>query len=128
MRAWTLGSPRSYDSAVKMKGNGKAPGGYAFRTREDALSYKASLEDSAYEPYEMELPDEYEKCVTRSYVVAQSARHVWHTAGDDPVDRPPEAYMNGCGVCEDSGRRSPLDFDALLVRTAFINPDTGEVA
>jgi hypothetical protein len=40
-----------------MAGNAKQPGGYAFRTREEALVYsKAHKEANLFAPYEIELP------------------------------------------------------------------------
>lgn len=36
VRAWTLGFPPAYEKAVRISGNGKAPGGYIFQTGEVA--------------------------------------------------------------------------------------------
>jgi len=57
MRAWTLGFPPAYDEAVRIPGNSKMPGGYAFRTRDDAVAYvrEHPREAGTYGPYEIEI-------------------------------------------------------------------------
>ena len=121
MRAFTLGYPGTYDQHVRTPGNGKAPGGYVFRTRQDAVAYRDSHAEAArYEPYEMELPDRYELCVTDSAATAQAARHEWHTTRETPTE-----FMLQCGVC--NGTLHQLDCDLLVVPTLFIDPDTGDV-
>lgn len=124
-RAWTLGFPPAYEVSVRMKGNGKAPAGYIFRTRQDAADYAASHpKASKYEPYEVELPDVYEACTTRRYLDAASARHAWHTA-EGPEGA--QDFMPECGVCLWQGNEE-FDHDLLKTVAPFINPDTGEVA
>ncbi len=120
MRAWTLGYPPAYERAVRMPGNGKAPGGYAFRTRDAAEAYAAShAEAGRYAAWEMELPGTFSRCTSRDWWRVQRARHRWHTAGASP-------FMPECGVC--TGRYEELDCDLTLVVAPFINPDTGKVA
>ncbi len=126
MRAFTLGYPPVYERAVRMFGNAKAPGGYAFRTRKAAERYARShAETGGYAAWEMELPDTFERCTTRDYLAAAEARHRWHLVGDGPDD-PAVPFMPECGVC--APRYVVLDCDLLTVEAPFINPDTGEVA
>ena len=62
MRAWTLGYPPAYEKAIRISGNAKQPGGFAFRTREDAAHYAATHRHaSTYAPYEMSLSDEFDR-------------------------------------------------------------------
>lgn len=123
MRAWTLGYPPAYERNVRIPGNAKAPGGYLFRTKADAIHHAATHADAMrYGPYEIELPGTYEEAATRSYAEAAKARHRWHQTGDDA-----HPFMEACGVCVP--RRFPeLDHDLLLVEALFINPDTGSAA
>lgn len=52
-----------------MSGNAKMPGGYAFRTREEAAQYIADnpKEAGRYAPYEIELPGDDFEAVTVEY-------------------------------------------------------------
>ena len=126
MRAWTLGYPPAYERALRMPGNGKAPGGYAFRNREEAEAYAAShAEAGRYAAWEMVLPASFEECTTRNFAVAAQARHLWHRADGD--GDPAVEYLRGCGLCE-PWRYEVLDCDLLTVVAPFINPDTGEVS
>lgn len=136
-RAWTLGSSDGYDRYVRTPGAGKAPGGYAFRTREAALSYVDLFREEAgrYVPYEMILPAPFEDVTTRDVMEAAEARHAWHTA------KPDWPRMNGCHICLVEGidealgmRGSPRpclplrSCHHLLVEADLVNPDTGEAA
>lgn len=119
-RAWTLGTPRAYDIAVRMPGNQKAPGGYVFQTREEAAAYAAS-HDLAFAPYEIELPRSYHRSTTADYWKAAIARHRWHTDTTLPAGTP---FMAACAVC--LPRVEPaLDCRLLIVAAPLINPDTG---
>lgn len=119
--AWTLGFPPAYEVAVRMAGNGKAPGGYIFRSRRAALMFRAAHPDAQrYRPYRVVLPDVYERCVTRDYGAAVTARHLWH---EREVGI---AFMPQCGVCLPCP--TMYDHDVLLVVAPFINPDTGDIS
>jgi hypothetical protein len=116
-RAWTLGTPAGYEEIIRIPGNSKAPGGYAFPTREEAEEYVRTHEDaSAYAPYAIELSGAYESNVTRSYKEAAWARHLWHRDGGT-------GYMEACGVCKPLARWPDLDHDLLLRPAPFVNPD-----
>jgi hypothetical protein len=124
MRAWTLGYGPAYERAVRVPGNAKAPGGYAFRTKHEAERYaRAHAEDTVYEAWEMEIPgDDFLAATTQSWSKAAEARHRWHTQGPDR-----RAFMPECHICVPT---APVDLDCrlLLVEAPLINPDTGEPA
>ena len=126
-RAWTLGNRTGYERAVRMPGNAKAPGGYAFRSREEAEAY---VRQGGYEygVWEMELPGSFDDCTTDSYAVAARARHAWHQQDAPASGRWPR--LSGCGVCEPwrAALEGDLDCRLLTVVAPFVNPDTGEVA
>lgn len=106
--AWTLGYPPAYDQAVLVPGNAKAPGGYAFRTRKEAITYaRTHSEAKRYGPYKMYLPGTFRACTTTSYEEAAQARHRWHSL----------VYMPQCGVC--NPRPIELDCSLLLVEAPF---------
>jgi len=131
MRAWTLGNPDHYESIVRIPGNAKAPGGYAFRTKGEASQYAIGhAEASIYAPFQIELPGPFVKCTTMSYMEAARARHAWHQGLSAEVEGiiTKRIYMLQCGVCEPGGRFIILDCPLLLVQAPFINPDTGEIA
>jgi len=110
--AWTLGFPAAYDRAILIPGNAKAPGGYAFRTRAEALAYVAATpEASSYGAYRMYLPGSFDACTTDDWYEAAVARHRWHTK-DSPADVMPQ-----CGVCVP--RPVKLDCRLLLVEAPF---------
>jgi len=69
MRAWTLGFPPGYEAAVRMPGNAKMPGGYAFRTHEEAVKYVVNnpLDAGRFQPYEMEIPGDDFDAVTEQH-------------------------------------------------------------
>lgn len=116
-----MGTPGQYDRAVRLAGNAKAPGGYAFRTKVDAEAYLADHPELPYRPYEMELPDSFEKCATADYWAAQVARHAWH--------EPTVPIMTACGICEPRlSVVAALDCHLLLVEAPFVNPDTDQRA
>lgn len=120
VKAFTLGYPPAYEKAVRIPGNAKAPGGYAFRTKADAEAYVAGHEDPSvrsYKPYAMLLPDTFEACTTRSFHKAAQARHGWHQSGPDAVD-----FMDACGICIPR-EIADLDCDLLLVSAPFVRPD-----
>ena len=122
MRAWTLGTPGHYERAVRVPGNAKAPGGYAFRTREEAERYNAEKCDGRYAAWEMDIPgDDFDAATTDDYVKSARARHRWHTTGAGA--RP---FMAACEVCLPIDRVE-LDCRLLLVAAPLINPDTGTV-
>ena len=100
MRAFTLGYGPAYEKAIRMVGNGKAPGGYCFRTRDDAIQHSLTHDDAErFSPYEIEIPgDDYDAVTTDDFMAGARARHAWHTTGDEAY--PPTAYMKGCAVCE----------------------------
>jgi hypothetical protein len=118
--AWTLGYPPAYDVAVRLPGNAKAPGGYAFRTKRDALHHVATHADAAhYRPYAIELDRPYEEAVTRDFLESAVARHAWHRADEPRGEGRP--YMAACGICVP---RQPaigtLDHDLLLIEAPFV--------
>jgi len=129
MRVWTLGYGPVYEIAVRTPGNAKAPGGYAFRTREDAEAYAASHlpECQGRLAWEMEIPGSFEDCTTTDWRTAQEARHAWHQGA--PWDNP--SLPDICGVCREavigSCAEQSIDCSLLIVSAPFINPDTGEV-
>jgi len=111
--AWTLGEPTYYLLVVRIPGNAKAPGGYAFRTMADAANYANTHEEAArYRPFQIYLPGTFEECTTTDFATAARARHAWHSDVRD--------YMPGCGVCTDYLDK-PLDC-ALLIVEAPVQP------
>lgn len=142
MRAWTLGLPAAYDKAVRIEGNGKAPGGIVFRTAREAVWWAqdpARDEESRPEgshprdwaPYLLELPNGWEQDVSTNRRAVWMAFHDWHLLGTDIAPRhrrPPQAIDLRCGICMGDDDEGQLPHEALLVEAAFINPDTGEPA
>lgn len=121
MKAWTLGYPPGYKEAIRIPGNSKAPGGYVFKTKREALEYVDAnpIEAGRYAPYRVELPGTWRECTTTSFRRAAKARHAWH--------RGVRASMPGCGVCNKNFDHV-LTCSLLLVSAPFINPDTGKPA
>ena len=110
-----------YETAVRVPGNAKAPGGYVFRTYNEARQYALDNEEARhYEPYEIVLPRSFSRSTTMDYMQAARARHRWHTSEGDQSLRP------WCGVCRP--RDTALDCHLLTVAAPFVNPDTGEPA
>lgn len=128
VRAWTLGYPPSYEKSVRIPGNGKAPGGYLFPTREAALTYRDKHPEEAgrYGAYEVELPGTYAECSTREQKTADIARHAWHQDDRNEID-PAVDFMPECGICIPKVRKV-LTHDLVTVVAPFINPDTGRPA
>ncbi len=131
MRIWTLGYPPAYEKAVRIPGNSKAPGGFAFRTREDAEDYARTHADAGrYAAWQMVINGSFEDCTTRNFMEAQFARHEWHQSDAKDGREQAVAYMPQCGVCNPDLVKlmpDPLDCDLLLSCAPFINPDTGEI-
>lgn len=120
-RAWTLGYPPAYDIAVAMPGNGKAPGGYAFRTKRDAEHYRRTHNEAKrFRPYVMYIPGTFEECTTTDPDVAARARHTWHKTDNSSL-RESTAYMALCAICAPE-HRQPLDHAVLTVLAPFIDP------
>jgi hypothetical protein len=120
--AFTLGYPPAYEKAIRIEGNGKAPGGYVFRTRDEAAQYAAShAEANRYGVYAIILPRPFGKAATTDYMTAAMARHRWHTNTREAGAVP---FMEQCGICIPRVPTPVLDCHLLVVPAPFINPDT----
>lgn len=140
-RAWTLGYPPSYEEAVRIEGNAKAPSGIIFQTRESAVVWRDENIDEKYlaegdgpgswEPYEVELPNGWDQDTSTDRRAVWTAFHDWHVLGTDMAPRhrrPPAKLDLRCGLCMGDDAEGELPHTALLVEARFVNPDTGELA